>query len=330
MQSDGTHRRQRTSGPERDIGPVWSPDGTRLTFWSWPPPEASDGQTPDFVAPATEDGRGSLVVIDADGSHPRILADSLSVPAVDLEPAWDPDGGRIAFAHRTDGREVIDLVSTESGTTTFLTEGGTPRWAPDGSLIAYRDPAFPSGVMVIPPMGGEPHRITQATGSGGAFYLPSWSPDSRQVVYYTRDDGVHDISVVGADGSDEHAISTDLLDEYWPAWSPTGDRIAFSRVMSSSNRPHFVVMDPDGADEVVLGRDDDPNFGGASPVWSPDGRYLLGGVYLDDLGTVSDCAPVPPCATLELHVIDTTETEPVRPIPIAENFWNVAWQRVAD
>ena len=136
--------------------------------------------------------------------------------------------------------------------------------------------------------------------------------------------------MVDADGSDEHAISEDIHDEYWPAWSPAGDRIAFSRVMGGAdNRPHFVVVDPDGGNEVVLGSDGDPNYSGASPIWSPDGRYLLGGVYLDESGAYSNCSPVPPCATLELHIIDARDVEPVRKLSLDRNFWNIAWQRQA-
>jgi WD40-like Beta Propeller Repeat len=40
MNPDGTGQRQLTSGPERDSSPVWSRDGTRMAFWSFPPPAA--------------------------------------------------------------------------------------------------------------------------------------------------------------------------------------------------------------------------------------------------------------------------------------------------
>ena len=58
VQPDGTDPRQLTSGPAVEHGATWSRDGSRIAYW------ATDGAT----APDT------LVIADADGSHPVTIA----------------------------------------------------------------------------------------------------------------------------------------------------------------------------------------------------------------------------------------------------------------
>ena len=72
MDADGSGRLRLTTTPEDEVGPVWSPDGSRIAF-------AADGQ---------------ILVMDADGSG-RIPLGTGSAPA------WSPDGALIAFVRQT-------------------------------------------------------------------------------------------------------------------------------------------------------------------------------------------------------------------------------------
>ncbi len=76
-----------TQTPNRhEVAPRWSPDHTKIAFLATPTrPPVSWGPKAD------------LMVMDADGSNPRILASGVDQSL--WPPSWSPDGGRIAYMH---------------------------------------------------------------------------------------------------------------------------------------------------------------------------------------------------------------------------------------
>lgn len=115
----------------------------------------------------------------------------------------------------------------------------------------------------------------QLTSSGGTDYNPTWSPDGRHIAFRTTrgesNRGDHDpsnIFVINGDGSGERQLTpprTDLRGSggLFPAWSPRGDRIAFS------NGDGINLMRPDGTVVKTLG------VQGECSVWSPDGARIM-------------------------------------------------------
>ncbi len=71
MDADGSNQTRLTNNPSLDAFPVWSPDGTKITF-------ASD-----------RDGNPEVYVMDADGSNQTRLTNN---PALDVYPSWSPVG----------------------------------------------------------------------------------------------------------------------------------------------------------------------------------------------------------------------------------------------
>jgi Tol biopolymer transport system component len=81
----------------------------------------------------------------ADGTDKRRLVTNVGAEDVDGEPAWSPDGRRIAF-RRTSGTPglpvQVDLhvVDAEGGAATRIVLPGlevSPAWSPDGALLAF-------------------------------------------------------------------------------------------------------------------------------------------------------------------------------------------------
>ena len=81
--------------------------------------------------------------------------------------------------------------------------------------------------------------------------------------------GARDIHVMGASGLNETRLTTDPADDYAPAWSPEGNRIAFVSNRTGQPQVHIIAT---ASRRVVRV----PGTGGATSVtWMPDGRRIV-------------------------------------------------------
>ena len=81
----------------------------------------------------------NIFVIDMNGKN---LVRLTQGPASDLNPAWSPDGTKIAFASSRKGNLGIYVMNADGSNPINLTQspnGGdwSPAWSPDGSRIAF-------------------------------------------------------------------------------------------------------------------------------------------------------------------------------------------------
>jgi dipeptidyl aminopeptidase/acylaminoacyl peptidase len=105
-------------------------------------------------------------------------------------------------------------------------------------------------------------------------------PGADGRITFSRDPG--HIYSMNSDGSDELQLtSLDEIGDGFPAWSPNGKKIAFSR---TSGREIY-VMNGDGSDQTRI--TDNPAFDSA-PVWSPDGTKIAFMSDRDDPGGTPD------------------------------------------
>jgi hypothetical protein len=182
--------------------------------------------------------QSGLYVANPDGTG---LTKLPSVPG-DTDPAWSPDGSRIAFVRFREGGAGIWVMNADGTGARRITDGGPdvdgtdlgPAWSPDGSRIAFAREGRPAKA---------------ATGNT-------------------------DIYVVNADGTDLVRLTDDPMMEYAPTWSPDGSRIAFEAydLATGGNPPsplRLYMMNADGTDMEALGPE---NVEG--PSWSPDGTEI--------------------------------------------------------
>lgn len=199
--------------------------------------------------------------------------------AMDCDPAWSPDGNRIAFWSNRDGGKEIYVMNADGSNIKRLTnnraEDVNPSWSPDGSKILFEsDRDGNRELYVMDPDGGNQIRFTR---DNAVDSTAAWSPDGSLIAFASnRDTGPPynpynlDIYVMNADGSNVRRIVDDPEYDVGPQWSPDGRKIVF---MTGRNGNFDVYdMNADGTGQRNLTADYDRSDG--APVWSLDGHNI--------------------------------------------------------
>ena len=225
----------------------------------------------------------TLWAVNADGSGARQLTNPPR--SRDNDPAWSPDGRRIAFARQALDTNLtfinIYVMNADGSGAVRLTTGRltwAPAWSPDGTKIAYADFDFRAdtsglgggGIFVMNADGSGATLVVRA-GYGGLGYLdgPAWSPDARRIAFSSA----YDIFVANADGTGVTQLTSAPEAEHCPAWSPDGTRIAYRRTTDlafNMGDASIYVMNADGSG---VSRLTDPGLADC-PSWSPDGTKI--------------------------------------------------------
>jgi hypothetical protein len=258
------------------------------------------GSRPRFPAPYGVAQNGSIVyaadgdifVRDTLDAAPRAI---VAGPEQDIYAMYSPRGDRIAVIREVDGGEEIHVARSDGSDLRFVggpyLQGSWMEFSPDGSMlaIAHSTPGLPI-VELIATDGSGSTRVGDASAMSPTFR----PPDGRQLLFRGQDltvAGGWSFYLADVDGGDP--VRLDLegerldggdYDLLAPAWSPTGDRLAYHSLVDlpqADNRtPGFRVFVADiAADGTITGSDrldSDPTVDDElSAVFTPDGRSLV-------------------------------------------------------
>jgi len=198
MNPDGSGMEQLTEGEpdERDVDPVFSPDGQAILFTS------------------TRGGAVGVWRMRADGSRMERVCDG-------DQAEWSPDGAAIVLRRA----ERIVARDLESGAERILSPEGWPHssgpaWSPDGRTVAFacRWEAG-NGLFTVPAEGGETTKVYDAEGA----CEPHWSPDGARLVYETESH----ICTIASDGTGNRLVTYFGGVQRYGRYSPDGTQIVF-------------------------------------------------------------------------------------------------------
>ena len=215
--------------------------------------------------------QGDICLLDPASGRTTRLTRSLED---ELDPAWSPEGLRLAYSARLFGEETITSVIYARDLTTgrrrnvtgrrtfdgaWVGTGVSPTWLPGGNEIGF---GWTDGIAAIG-VDGQGRRLVWRT-QGSAVFV-SWSPDGRRVVFVSViDPGISSTSVLDletrtAKDIDPHGSSVD--------WSPDGARLAQSR-------GDLRILNVEGRE---LRRLTSTRAEESFAAWSPDGKWIAFG-----------------------------------------------------
>jgi Tol biopolymer transport system component len=250
MNADGSQRRRVSNGLGKTTCAFWFPSGDRILYAS------TFGAGPD-CPPLPDRSRGYVWSLDdydlytarADGSQIRKLFGSR---AYDAEATISKDGKKIVFTSARDGDLEIYSCNADGTGVTRLTHtpgyDGGPFYSDDGAKIVYR-----------------------ADHPGTPDELAAYRENLARGTYAPR---ALEIRVMNADGTRDHAVTSNGAANFAPYFFPDGKRIIFSSNLADPRRRDFdlFVIQADGS--ALTRVTYSPEFDGF-PMFDRGGRRLI-------------------------------------------------------
>ena len=242
---------QLTTGSQRDVDPMISPDGNSVAFAS-----NRTGHFNIFVFSYRNSGTLQLTQGDKDDRYPNWSADGKKIvfgsdrtgksdiyetsndgssgflqltdsPLLEEYPNYPTTSKGLLFARDakkgvlTHQMEVILSDSLPvAGNSVVLAEGDQPRFSPNGSRIVFVSHRTRNDDIWT--MTREGSSQTQLTTDEKDDADPYYSPDGRRIVFASKRTGNYDIWVMDSDGGNQRQLTFDNADETQPCWSVGG------------------------------------------------------------------------------------------------------------
>ncbi len=179
-------------------------------------------------------GNWDLYLQRVGGKNPRNLTTDST--ADETQPAFSPDGERIAFRSEREHGGLFVMGATGESVKRLTDFGYHPAWSPDGREVAFsthniEDPndrsLERSDIWIVNVATGEKRQLTGETVGDAA--QPQWSPTGARIAYWSRrKGGQRDLWTIPANGGTPVAVTDDADFDWNPVWAPDGKHLYFA------------------------------------------------------------------------------------------------------
>jgi Tol biopolymer transport system component len=222
------HGRRAATAPPPAFQRLTTFDGTE----TWPS-LSPDGQT--VVYQKSVGGKSDIYSLRVGGKNATNLTAGLE--GDQSEPAFSPDGRRIAFHSENRGGGIFVMEATGESARRITDFGHVPAWFPDGKRIALatESPEDPTNIWTmselwIVDVDSSARRIVP----GARVYQPSVSPHGGRIAFWTvrpGGGGQRDIYTIGTGttvAGPPVAVTNDAALDWNPFWSGDGRFLYFA------------------------------------------------------------------------------------------------------
>ncbi len=293
---------QVTHGANMKSRPSWSPDGSTLAYAQMNDSGTMDawevsalGGSPRLVLQDandptwTADGRsllyanlvdGSLWTSGVSGENPRLLV-HMDGGQFATEIRASPDSKMVAVVIRYPGGGPVGelgVADLSTGKIRALTRDSTlalsPAWSPDSRSLYFASSR--GGTLNIWKIGVDGEGLRQITAGEGDDAELDVSSDGKRLVFATMRLSIGlvqlDLQAKLGDRGITDLASDPARDEFGPAYSPDGTRIAFFSNLKGVADESISIADANGANAIQLVKDSRVNL---FPRWSSEGSRIV-------------------------------------------------------
>lgn len=216
---------------KKNVEPNWSADGMKVAFTTY----YTNGGADIFVATASK--KGAVNITGGPSMRRGIL---------NIHPTWSPDGS-IVFASNRDGNfDLYRIGTAKTGSLVRMTktEAPTQNLDPDysasGTMLAFSRTGAPTrqptaSLVTMKAVPGSPAmKLTTGAFRGHGDRGAAWSPDGKQIAFYSDRAGSSALFLVNYNGTGLRQLTeSKTAADSEPSWSPDGTTLVFVSDRSS-------------------------------------------------------------------------------------------------